>query len=146
MSKVQKSVIDEDEIDTVIEADIRFSGTMESSKSLLIKGKIHGRILCRDDLYFSGESDVDADIQASVVTIRGRLKGSVAASERIQVMAGSQVSASLEAPDIFIEQPECFTGTATLTSQPEEETPIIPDDDDETPIPATAPDNHAEQP
>ncbi len=146
MSQVQKSVIDEDEIDTVIEADIRFSGSMESSKSLLIKGKIRGSILCRDELYLSGESDVDAEIQASVVTIRGTLKGSVAASERIQVMAGSLVSASLEAPDIFIEQPESFTGTATLTRQPEEETPIIPDDDDDISTSATAPDNHAEQP
>lgn len=115
MSTVQKSVIDEDEIDTVLEADIQFSGTLETSKSLLVKGKISGVITCRDDLYIAKGAIVDAEIRAVRVTVRGKLKGSVLASESIQLMAESHVEATLEAPDIVIEKEEHFKGTATIT-------------------------------
>ena len=119
MSQVQKSVIDEDEIDTVLESDIQFSGSLETSRSLLIKGKVSGTINCGDDLYLSEESSVDADIRAVRVTVRGRLKGKVIAAESIQVLAGSEVEASLEAPDIIIENEEQFKGTATITGNRE---------------------------
>lgn len=119
MFNVQKSVIDEDEIDTVLETDIKFSGTLESSKSLLIKGKFSGRISCGDDLYLSEGSSVDADISADRVVVRGRLKGSVVALESIQLMAGSDVEASIEAPDIIIENEERFKGRVTITGNHE---------------------------
>jgi len=115
MSRVQKSVIDEDEIDTVLEGDIRFSGSIETPKSLLIKGRISGTLNCGDDLYLAEESLVEADIRALRITIRGYFKGRALASESIQVLAGSRVDAELEAPDIFIENKEDFSGTATIT-------------------------------
>jgi len=117
MSTVQKSVIDEDEIDTVLGADIQFSGILETSKSLLIKGRISGTITCGDDLYLSPESVVDADIRAARLIARGRLAGSAVASESIQVLAGSAVSAALEAPEIVVEDEAGFSGTKTVTEE-----------------------------
>jgi cytoskeletal protein CcmA (bactofilin family) len=119
MSTVQKSVIDEDEIDTVLGTDIQFSGTLETSKSLLIKGRISGAITCAEDLYLSPESVVDADIRAARLIARGRLAGSAVAAESIQVLAGSAVSAALEAPEIDIEDEAGFTGTKLVTGEAE---------------------------
>ena len=120
MSTVQKSVINEDEIDTVLEADIQFSGTLETSKSLLIKGKLSGAIICGDDLYVSEEASIDANIRAERVTVRGALKGSIIATESIQLMAESHVEAALEAPEIVIEDEEHFKGTIIITGNPED--------------------------
>lgn len=119
MPTVQKSVIDEDEIDTVLGTDIQFSGTLETSKSLLVKGKLSGTITCEEDLYLSPESVVDADIRAARLIARGRLSGSAVASESIQVLAGSAVSAALEAPEIDIEDGAAFSGTSTVTGETE---------------------------
>jgi cytoskeletal protein CcmA (bactofilin family) len=119
MSHVQKSVIAEDEIDTVLESDIQFSGILETSKSLLIKGKVSGTITCGDDLYTSEGAFVEADIRAGRLTVRGSLKGSAIAAESIQVIAGSDVEASLEAPEITIENEEQFRGKATVTGDRE---------------------------
>ena len=118
MPHVKKSVIDEDEIDTVLDSDIVFSGSLESAKSLLVKGKVSGTITCGDDLYLSGESSVDADISAVRVIVRGALKGRVKASESIQILSGSAVEAALEAPDIVIEDEEHFKGTVTIAENP----------------------------
>jgi cytoskeletal protein CcmA (bactofilin family) len=121
MSRVQKSVIDEDEIDTVLESDIRFSGTIETAKSLLIKGRVSGIITCGDELYLTEESLVEADIRALRLTVRGYFKGRAVASEGIQILSGARVDADLEAPEIFIEDRENFSGTATETEPAEHE-------------------------
>jgi len=110
MSTVQKSVTDEDEIDTVLAPDIDFSGTIETGKSLLIKGKISGTIVCGDDLYLSESARVDAVIRARRVIIRGTLRGRVTAIESIQVIAGSEVDAELDAPEVIVEDREHFRG------------------------------------
>jgi cytoskeletal protein CcmA (bactofilin family) len=127
MFHVQNSVANEDEIDTILDADIEFSGSLESERTLLIKGKITGTIVCADSLFISDQAVVDADIRAPRVTVRGMLKGSVKASETIQILAGSSVEAALEAPDIIIEDKEHFSGTMTITGEPEDGE--LPDND-----------------
>lgn len=119
MPTVQKSVINEDEIDTVLESDIQFSGSLETAKSLLVKGRLSGTITCGDDLYLAPAAIVDADIHANRIIIRGSLKGHAIARESIQVLAGSLVEATLEAPDIIIENEEEFKGRATITGNSE---------------------------
>ena len=119
MPTVQKSVVAEDEIDTVIGRDIQFTGAINTDKSLLIKGEISGSIVCAEDLYISPEAIVDADIHAGRLTVRGTLKGSAVAAGSIQVLAGSSVEASLAAPEIVIEDEERFKGTCTLTGNDE---------------------------
>lgn len=103
MNNVQKSVVDEDEVDCVLDADIEFSGTIESDRSLLVKGRVSGRILCGEELYIAETADIDAEIEAAQVIIRGRVRGSVKASQCIQVLEESDVKASLDAPEIFVE-------------------------------------------
>lgn len=115
MPSVKNSVPVEDEIDTVIDANIVFTGALETGKNLLVKGRISGTIVCAGDLFLAPESVIDADIRAPRVVVRGRLSGTVRAAESIQVLAGAEVSASLEAPDITIEEKEKFTGRATVT-------------------------------
>ncbi len=119
MSTVQKSVINEDEIDTVLESDIQFSGSLETTKSLLIKGRFSGTITCGDDLYIAPTALVDADIRSNRIIVRGRLKGHSIATESIQVLSGSLVEASLEAPEITIENEDEFKGSATITGNAE---------------------------
>lgn len=117
MPQVHRSVIDEDEVDTVLDSHIVFSGTIRTSKSLLIKGTVRGLIDCADDLFISPEGIVDAEIHTVRLTVRGTLDGSAYASESIEVLAGSHVKASLQAPEIDIENKEGFEGSATITGQ-----------------------------
>lgn len=120
MPQVHRSVIDEDEVDTVLDNSIVFEGTIRTSKSLLIKGNVRGVIECADDLFIAPEATVDAEIHTVRLTVRGTLSGQAFASESIEILAGSRVKAFLESPDIDIEDKEEFQGTATVTGQPGE--------------------------
>ena len=111
MPTVQKSVPDEDEIDTVLASDIEFSGSMETTRDLLVKGRVSGSIICGEDLYISEGAWVSAEVKARRIIIRGALEGHAFASESIQVLQGSRVGATLDAPEIVIEEKELFTGS-----------------------------------
>lgn len=124
MPSVQNSVPVEDEIDTVLDPNIVFTGSIETTKDLLIKGRVSGTIACGEDLFIAPGATVDADIIAPRVVVRGKLSGTVRAAEYIQVLSGSEVSASLEAPDITIEEKDRFSGTATLTGAEAAESPL----------------------
>jgi cytoskeletal protein CcmA (bactofilin family) len=115
MTEVRTSVVDEDQVDTVLGADVEFSGRIRSDKSFMIKGKVRGSFVSDSELYITEGAVVNADLRASQVTIRGSVKGDIVATRRIQALAGSDVEGTLSAPEIAIE-PGCrFNGSCVTT-------------------------------
>ncbi|MEN6477667.1 MAG: polymer-forming cytoskeletal protein [Rectinema sp.] len=115
MTDVQVSVVDEEMIDTVLGADVRFSGKIKSSKSFMIKGRVSGSVEIGAELFIAEGADVEADLDALQVTVRGRVKGRIRAGRSIQVLPGATVSGDLQAPEIAIEHGSHFDGTCTIT-------------------------------
>ena len=62
--EVKLSVVDEEEVDTVLGSEIEFEGDIESSKSLMIKGKVSGNINCSAELYITEQAEVRSTIHA----------------------------------------------------------------------------------
>ena len=62
-----------------------------------------------------GESGrVDADIECAVVSIRGTVTGRVHGRERIELLAGSRVQATLVSPRLLIEEGAFFQGQCDM--------------------------------
>jgi cytoskeletal protein CcmA (bactofilin family) len=110
VDKIAISVADEDEIDTVLGPDIEFEGEISTDKSLMIKGRVKGVIHSMAEVYISEGAYVEADIDASQVTVRGKLKGDVNARKAIQVLENGKVEGKLIAPEIVIEHESGFSG------------------------------------
>lgn len=114
--EVKLSVVDEEEVDTVIGSEIEFDGEIESSQSLMIKGKISGSIRCKTELYITEQAEVNATIHAATVVIRGKVRGDVSADSLIAVLDWGHVEGDLSAPDIYL-SPDCFfKGKTVFTS------------------------------
>jgi cytoskeletal protein CcmA (bactofilin family) len=113
--EVKLSVVDEEEVDTVLGSEIEFEGDIESSKSLMIKGKISGSIRCGAELYITEQAEVHSNIHAATVVIRGKVYGDISADSLIAVLDWGHVEGSLSAPDIYL-SPDCFfKGTTVFT-------------------------------
>ena len=110
VDKIAISVVDEDEIDTVLGPDIDFEGEIETDRSLMIKGRVSGTIRSSAEVYISDGARVDADIYASQVTVRGKLKGNIEAVKAIQILENGKVEGKLSAPEIVIEHESGFLG------------------------------------
>jgi len=114
MTEVQITSIDEDQLDTVLAADVEFAGEMIFTKPLMIKGAVSGIVRSESDLYIDENAVVKADITANVVSVKGSVVGNISAKEKIELYACSSVDGDVAAPQVTME-PGCkFNGACRM--------------------------------
>lgn len=115
MTDVQLSVVDEDTLDTILAADVEFSGIMSFREPMMIKGRVSGSISTESDLHIDEKAVVEADLSARNVTVRGSLKGNIVASGRVELYSTCRVDGDVTAAVVTME-PGCrFNGICTMT-------------------------------
>ncbi|TFG81472.1 MAG: polymer-forming cytoskeletal family protein [Spirochaetales bacterium] len=115
MSDVPLTSVDEDTLDTILAADVTFTGTLSFKDPLMIKGRVSGSIRTQSDLHIDERAVVEADIQAGNVTVRGTVKGNILASGRVELFASCSVDGDVRAAEVTME-PGCrFNGACTMT-------------------------------
>ena len=95
-----------------------FIGELRFRDTFRIDGRLKGRIVSDNTLIVGESGQVEADIDCGVVSIRGTVSGRVQGRQRIELLAGSRVQATLVSPRLVIEegaffQGECDMGAAT---------------------------------
>ena len=110
MTDVQINTVDEDMLDTVLAPDVGFEGTLVCRKPLMIKGAFSGVIKSSSDLYIDEKATVNAEIRAVNVVIRGHVKGSVIAENRVDLAASCVLEGDVAAPEVTMETGCQITG------------------------------------
>jgi cytoskeletal protein CcmA (bactofilin family) len=114
MTDVQSDYPEEEDFDTILSADIDFSGSLTFEKPFMIRGRLSGEIDARGLLVVDEEAVVEADIHAPRVVIRGSVKGNVTASEKVEVTLSGRLEGNVSAPEIFMESGCVFNGRCTM--------------------------------
>jgi cytoskeletal protein CcmA (bactofilin family) len=91
-----------------------FNGEMRFRDVLRIDGRARGRIVSENTLIVGESGQVEAEIDCGVVSIRGRVSGRVRARQRIELLAGCRVEATLVAPKLVIEDGAFFQGECQM--------------------------------
>ena len=91
-----------------IRGELRFRNTFR------IDGKLRGHIQSENLLIVGETADVEADIDCGVVSIRGSVAGRVLGRQRIELLAGSRVTATLVSPRVVIEDGAFFEGQCEM--------------------------------
>lgn len=119
MAETHITIIDEEDVDTVLAEDIDFTGNVTFTKSLMIKGKFSGTIKAGGDLYVGEKASVTATIEANRVSIKGKVKGDVYAMNRAELFSTAALEGDITAPDIIMESGCRFNGICTMKSPKE---------------------------
>ena len=107
---------------TIIGEETEFNGILEFSDRLIITGRFTGKINApTGELEISKTSECDVDsIVAKSIEISGKVKGSLTASERIELFSGSSISSNLTTAKLRIANNVDFNGDVTmLEKEPE---------------------------
>ena len=95
--------------------DTVFSGTLTFNGAVRIDGKMDGEINTDDTLIVGENGVLEADINAGTVICRGKIKGNIKASKRIEIHTNSEVVGSIAAPALLVENGAIFDGTCDMT-------------------------------
>jgi cytoskeletal protein CcmA (bactofilin family) len=116
MSDVHLIPVDEDILDTILADDVEFHGTLQFKLPLMIKGKMSGAVDSTSDLYIDEHAEVEANIVARNVAVRGYLKGNIRATGKVELFNSATVHGDVTAREIAIE-PGCnFNGICLMNN------------------------------
>lgn len=96
---------------TTIGPTISISGELTSDEDITVHGRVDGRVMVRDcALTIAERAQLRADIRGARVLVQGQLKGSIVASERIELTPSATVEGSLSANRVVLADGARFNG------------------------------------
>lgn len=93
---------------TKINGDIRFKD------SFRIDGKFKGKIKSGNSLIVGESGDVQADINVNTVSVNGQVKGTVVATEKVEIFPNGSVTGSIVTPKLVIQEGAFFQGSCQM--------------------------------
>lgn len=111
----KNSVDNVKDIKAYLGEDTTFSGKLTFNGAVRIDGKMDGEVHTDDTLIVGEKGIMEADITAGTVICRGKIKGTIKASKRIEIHANSEVVGSISAPSLLVETGALFDGTCDMT-------------------------------
>jgi cytoskeletal protein CcmA (bactofilin family) len=110
------------EAPTVIGKDTIIKGELSSSTDMLIEGRVEGQVHGAKRVIVGESGDVEARVEAQVVTVRGTVRGDCEASKKVEITATGKVFGNIAAHAIVVAEGATFRGASKM-SQPESPKP-----------------------
>ncbi len=105
---------------TIIGEQITIDGIIQGKEDLLIEGSVKGRIEVETHhLTVGSRGQVEAEIQASNVTISGRLVGNINAAGKVEITKEADFNGEIKAKSISVEDGAYLKAVIELKREPE---------------------------
>jgi cytoskeletal protein CcmA (bactofilin family) len=112
-----KSRTDGTTLNGFIDRGSHFSGELTFEETFRIDGRFEGKIHSGSELILGDSAEVSAEIEVGRLSVNGTLRGSVRASERIELLARSRVYADLSAPILKVEEGAFLQGSCKMREE-----------------------------
>lgn len=101
---------------SIISRGCKIEGSVHIDGHLIIEGNIDGKI-SGESIYAEKESNVNAIVQASFVTIAGCFKGEIEATELLTLLGTADVQGNIKCRKLIIDEGCIFNGTIKFRSE-----------------------------
>ena len=112
---VQKN--DELPIKAYLGVDALFKGTLSFDGIVRIDGKFEGKIQTEDTLVVGETGEVIADVEVGILVCKGKLNGTVLATEKMEMHPASTIIGDVETPAVSIELGAILDGHLNMTGK-----------------------------
>ena len=91
-----------------------FSGEVTFHDTLRIDGKFEGAVRSGNTLVVGESADVNAEVDVAVVSVSGRIRGNVRASERVELHPTARAECSLDCKVLVVHEGALFDGQCAM--------------------------------
>lgn len=89
-------------------------GDLSFEETFRIDGRFEGKIRSGGELILGDDADVNAEMEVGRLSVNGKLKGSVQATERVELLGGARVLGDISTPVLRIEEGAHFEGSCQM--------------------------------
>lgn len=105
---------------SLISKEMKITGTIESSASLQIDGKLDGELHCSGDTTIGKEAKIKGNLEATSVTVAGSVEGNINAKDKIEMKSSAKVNGDIKAKRLAIEDGVSFVGKSEVNPSGEQ--------------------------
>ena len=98
-------------------SDALFKGTLSFEGTVRIDGRFEGTVQTNDTLVIGETGDMQADIDVGILVCKGKLKGTVLASKKIEMHPASKITGNVKTPAVSIELGAVLDGQLNMTGR-----------------------------
>ncbi len=97
-----------------LDAGSHMTGELHFEDTFRIDGRFTGTIVSDGDLIIGDRGDVDGELRVCRVYVSGTVRGTLRASERVEVTAAGKVLADVYTPSLTIDDGAFFEGRCSM--------------------------------
>jgi cytoskeletal protein CcmA (bactofilin family) len=101
----------ENRAQSVIDSNSSFDGRFEAGQDLVVLGSIVGEIACKGLLTIERDATAKAKVESRDAIVRGKLDGDIVCSGRLVIASTAQVSGTVKAAALVVEEGASIRGT-----------------------------------
>jgi cytoskeletal protein CcmA (bactofilin family) len=108
------NVTPDEKIETTIGSTASLQGVLKAEGSIRIDGAFEGEIETAANVIIGPTGKVLANIQARNVLVAGRVKGNIAALERLEILKDGGVKGDIDVGTLYLEEGAIFHGQSKM--------------------------------
>jgi len=97
-----------------LDAGSQMEGELRFEDTFRIDGKFNGTIVSKGDLIVGEGGEIEAEVRTRRIFVSGTVRGTVRATERVEVTAIGRVLADIFTPSLAIEDGAFFEGRCSM--------------------------------
>jgi len=103
----------------ILDEGSHIKGELQFEDTFKVSGKITGSVVSSGDLEVYEPGVVDGDIRVRHILISGTVRGTLRASERVEINPTGKVTADIYTPTLVIKEGAFFEGRCSMRSEKE---------------------------
>ncbi|MBT6295079.1 MAG: polymer-forming cytoskeletal protein [Nitrospina sp.] len=101
-------------------SDALFKGSLTFEGTVQIDGKFEGTVNTKDTLVIGETGDMQADMEVGTLVCKGKLRGTVLASKKIEMHPASKITGNIQTPALSVELGAVLDGNLNMTGRTSE--------------------------
>ncbi len=97
-----------------IAKDVEIVGTVKSTGSVHIDGKLDGELVCQGDVTVGQSATIKGNINSNAVIIQGAVTGNVTAKDKIDMKSTARVTGDIRSKRLAVEDGVTFVGKSEV--------------------------------
>ena len=107
-----------EEIVALLEPGIEIQGEIKASSGMVrLNCQFKGAISSTGTIIVASQGDIEADIEATQISIAGKVKGNIRASNQLEIKERGILLGNVETPSLRVEPGAYFTGHCDMPTQ-----------------------------
>jgi len=99
---------------SVISKDVEITGTIKSSGSIRVDGKLDGELHSTGDAVIGSSAQIKGNIVVNSAVIEGGVQGNITAKDRIEMKSTARVTGDIRAKRLSVEDGVTFIGRSEV--------------------------------